>query len=169
MTYPDAFKAMNFALHMHRDQHRKYTGAAYREHLAEVAGITATVLPTPTAISTAWLHDVVEDQGVKEDQLIYMFGSEVACGVMLLSDLEVGNRATRKAASCVRLGGAPGWVQTIKCADLISNTRSIKRHDPDFAKVYFKEKAILLEHLDRADKRLLGAAWALIKEETDAV
>jgi guanosine-3',5'-bis(diphosphate) 3'-pyrophosphohydrolase len=121
-----AFKAMQFAREAHKDQVRKYTGNPYADHLAEVAGIVATVaLDTDHAVAVAWLHDCVEDQGIAPQTLVDEFGMIVTKGVLLLSDLETGNRAERKAASRARLAAAPAWVQTIKCADLISNTSSI--------------------------------------------
>jgi hypothetical protein len=49
-------------------------------------------------------------------------------------------------------------VQTIKCADIISNTSSIVMHDPAFARVYLEEKRLLLERLTEADPRLLALA-----------
>ncbi|MGV2866385.1 HD domain-containing protein [Achromobacter sp. AGC39] len=148
-----------FALDKHRTQARKYTGDPYASHLAEVAGIVATVAGNPERdISVAWLHDVREDQGVGNAELEERFGLEIARGVALLSDFEEGNRATRKALSRNRLSCAPGWVQTIKCADLISNTSSIALHDPKFAAVYLEEKRLLLEVLTRADPRLLARA-----------
>jgi hypothetical protein len=79
-------------------------------------------------------------------------------GVMLLSDLEQGNRAERKAASRARLADAPAWVQTIKCADLISNTSSIVLRDPKFAVTYLEEKRLLLDVLTKADPRLHALA-----------
>jgi hypothetical protein len=79
---------------------------------------------------------------------------------MQLSDLETGNRAERKAAGRVRLAAAPGWVQTIKCADLISNTSSIVMHDPQFAGVYLEEKRLLLDVMDGADPGLRALARA---------
>lgn len=155
-----AFEAMQFARKVHAGQRRKYTNAPYADHLAEVAGIVATVDRQDAVIAVAWLHDCVEDQGVTEGDLIGMFGEVVARGVMLLSDLEEGNRATRKRLSRERLAAAPGWVQTIKCADLISNTGSIVRFDPDFARVYLEEKRLLLEVMTKADRRL----WAIANE-----
>lgn len=150
-----AFRAMKFAREVHKDQKRKYTGNPYADHLAEVAGITASVLGhDAAAIATAWLHDCVEDQGVSKCSLIEQFGHEVADGVLFLSDLETGNRAARKAASRARLAQAPAWVQTIKCADLISNTSSIVQFDPVFAETYLDEKLRLLEVLTKADDRL---------------
>lgn len=158
-----AYRAMMFAREVHQDQRRKYTGAPYREHLAEVAGIVATVAPPDfgdVMVATAWLHDCVEDKGVAPDTLAERFGSMVADGVLLLSDHETGNRAERKAAARLRLHAAPGWVQTIKAADLISNTASIVEHDPKFAVTYLAEKRAMLDVLSKADRRLLAIARA---------
>lgn len=156
-----AFKAMMFAREAHKTQVRKYTGNPYVDHLAEVAGIVATVaLDTDHAVAVSWLHDCIEDQGVAHATLKNEFGRTVADGVLLLSDLETGNRAERKAASRIRLAGAPAWVQTIKCADLISNTSSIVKHDPKFAVTYLEEKRLLLDAMHRADPRLLEIARA---------
>lgn len=161
-----AFRAMEFARKVHAEQKRKYTGNPYADHLAEVAGIVATVadfsaMPPRAMIATAWLHDCMEDQGVSFDQLCDEFGWNIAYGVRLLSDLETGNRAERKAASRERLAASPAWVQTIKCADLISNTSSIVMHDPKFAVTYLAEKRALLEVLTKADPRLRAMALAL--------
>lgn len=153
-----AFDAMVFARQVHREQVRKYTGNLYADHLAEVAGIVAAVGGTPEQIAAAWLHDCVEDQGVTRETLLARFGPTVTEAVMLLSDLEQGNRKTRKQLSRERLAGAPGWVQTVKVADLISNTSTIVKHDPNFAVVYLREKRMLLEALTEADPRLLALA-----------
>lgn len=153
-----ACRAMMFAREAHKDQRRKYTNNPYTDHLAEVAGIVATVDSSAETIATAWLHDCREDQGVTGDEIEWLFGMRVAVGVALLSDLEQGNRAQRKAASRERLASAPGWVQSIKCADLISNTSSIVLHDPKFAALYLEEKRLLLDVLTKADHRLLAIA-----------
>jgi hypothetical protein len=47
---------------------------------------------------------------------------------------------------------------TIKCADLISNTSSIVKHDPKFAEVYLEEKRLLLDVLTKADPWLVEIA-----------
>ncbi|MES2950305.1 MAG: HD domain-containing protein [Pseudomonadota bacterium] len=158
-----AYEAMMFARDVHKDQVRKYTGNPYVDHLAEVAGICAAVFDRDledmgVVISTAWLHDCVEDCGIEVDAILQRFGYNVAKGVKLLSDMETGNRSERKAASRERLSNAPPWVQTIKCADLISNTSSIVKHDPKFAVTYLEEKRLLLDVLTRADSRLLELA-----------
>lgn len=156
-----AYEAMMFAREAHKSQRRKYTNNPYTDHLAEVAGIVATVDSRPEVIATAWLHDCREDQGVTGEEIERRFGMRVAVGVALLSDFETGNRAQRKAASCERLANAPGWVQSIKCADIISNTGSIVQHDPKFAEVYLAEKRALLAVLTAADRRLFALAQSL--------
>ena len=161
----DAYQAMVFAREAHKDQRRKYTNNPYTDHLAEVAGIVATVAKEVSRnqwcdpqcmIAVAWLHDCMEDQGVKKRDLEDKFDLVVAHGVFLLSDLDTGNRADRKVASRTRLAGVDGWVQTIKVADLISNTASIVQHDPKFAAVYLEEKRLLLDVLTKAEPRLMS-------------
>lgn len=160
-----AYRAMEFAREVHKEQRRKYTGNPYVDHLAEVAGIAASVsypstdfVPVDAVLAVCWLHDCVEDQGISYEFLCNHFGVLIAGGVLLLSDLEKGNRAERKQLARERLARAPGWVQTIKVADLISNTSSIVEHDPDFAVVYLKEKQQLLDVLTAADERLVAIA-----------
>jgi (p)ppGpp synthase/HD superfamily hydrolase len=106
------------------------------------------------------LHGCIEDQGVSVIDLDTRFGKTVSSGVLALSDIELGNRAERKAASRVRLATAPAWVQTIKVADLISNTASIVQHDPKFSALYLEEKRLLLDVLTKADPRLVAIARA---------
>ena len=175
-----AFEAMRYARRFHAQQVRRYTGNPYSDHLAEVAGIVASVagritidpLMVDIMISVAWLHDIIEDQRPAEDVQGYFaksalrndFGDAIAEGVWALSDLEAGNRAERKAASRARLSAAPGWVQTIKVADLISNTSSIVKHDPTFAVVYLEEKRLLLDVLTKADPELVKIAREQCRE-----
>lgn len=159
------FRAMTFAREAHAKHERKYTGEPYFIHLAEVAAIVASTLPSDEfgfeeAVATAWLHDTVEDCGVTLKQIEDLFFFRVALGVSGLTDVEVGaNRAERKAKSRDRLAACSGWIQTIKCADLISNTSSIVKHDPKFAKVYLEEKRLLLDVMDKADPRLREMAY----------
>ena len=132
-----AFQAMCFAREVHKHQKRKYTGNTYTDHLGEVAGIVASVPHTEEMITLAWLHDCVEDQGSLQE-LNDKFGIVITNGVLLLSDLEEGNRAERKRLSRERLSKAPPEIQTIKYADLISNTSSIVQFDLSLLKCIWK-------------------------------
>lgn len=168
MELANTHSALLFAVEAHSKQVRKYTGEPYLAHLAEVAGIAAACAPRNlhrVMVCVSLLHDCMEDQGVTHDELVERFGDVVAGGVRLLSDLEPGNRASRKAAARERLARAPGWVQTIKCADLISNAPSIIKHDPKFAAVYREEARLLLGRLTDADPCLRHYATNLMSEE----
>lgn len=151
-------KAISFAMKIHAEQVRKYTGNPYSDHLFEVAGIVSMVDSSERTLITALLHDSMEDQGVTWNEIALRFGEEIASGVQWLSDLETGNRATRKRLSRERLALAPDWVQNIKVADLISNTSSIVKHDPKFAVTYLEEKRLLLDVLTKADPELRDIA-----------
>ena len=165
-----AYEAMLFAKKAHEGQKRKYTGNPYFDHCCEVAGIVSTVAANSVdyvrndMIATAFLHDVMEDCDVSYDDVRRRFGGTIAYGVFMLSDLEEGNRKQRKEKSRARVSSARGWVQAIKCADLISNTSSIVEHDPKFAGVYLQEKASLLEVMTRADVRLLTIAHQQVQD-----
>lgn len=156
-------EAQKFAHRKHGlGQLRKYTGLPYITHPAAVAGLVGLVTDHQPAIAAAWLHDVVEDTETTFDELIDVFGDETADFVYWLTDdllPQAGNRAYRKAAYRKKLAGAPAFVKTIKLADLIDNTRSITSCDPDFAKVYLREKRELLEVLREGDATLYAVAY----------
>jgi (p)ppGpp synthase/HD superfamily hydrolase len=142
-------------------QLRKYTNEPYIVHPAEVASIVRSVPHTDEMVAAAWLHDVVEDTGVTNETIRAEFGDKVAELVGWLTDVsrpDHGNRAARKAVDRAHSASAPAEAQTIKYADLISNTRSIATHDEKFAKTYFEEKRLLLEVMDKGDVTLLAIA-----------
>jgi (p)ppGpp synthase/HD superfamily hydrolase len=148
-------KARIFAVAAHSavKQVRKYTNEPYWVHPQEVADIVASVPgATEDMIAAAHLHDTVEDTGVTIEVIRAEFGADIAALVGWLTDVskpEDGNRAHRKAIDRERIAQAPGEVHTIKCADLISNSRSIMEHDPAFAKTYLEEKRLLLAVMTR--------------------
>jgi len=158
--------ALDFATAAHTGQKRKYTGEDYIVHPMEVAEIVKTVVHTPEMIAAALLHDVVEDTDASLEDILHRFGSAVADLVRDLTDVsqpEDGNRATRKALDRAHTAQASAAAKTIKLADLISNSRSIVEFDPKFAKVYLKEKALLLDVLTEGDEILLKKAAEFIK------
>ena len=106
-----------------------------------VAGMVERSGLYENATAAAWLHDVVEDQPVTVADVANEFGAEVAMIVLDLTDTPAGkglNREERKAMDAYRLSRASGDAQSIKCADLISNTSSIVQHDPGFARMTWR-------------------------------
>jgi guanosine-3',5'-bis(diphosphate) 3'-pyrophosphohydrolase len=153
------------AAHAAVGQRRRYTNEPYIQHPAEVVDILQTVDPTAEMVAAAWLHDVLEDTKVTYPVLLAEFGTDVAELVSCLTDVSQpadGNRRQRKARDREHLSRAPAAAQTIKVADLISNSKSIVDHDPGFARVYLKEKRLLLAVLTQADPRLVDLAVRML-------
>lgn len=160
-------RALIFANHHHRavGQVRKYTGEPYIVHPCAVALIVAgTPGATEEMIAASWLHDVVEDTEATLDVVRYEFSEVVASYVEMLTDVSKptdGNRAARKAIDREHTAKVCPEAKTIKLADLIDNTTTIVKHDPEFAKVYLAEKRLLLDVLREGDAGLWERALAL--------
>ncbi|CDX26726.1 Uncharacterized 19.2 kDa protein in cobO 3'region (modular protein) [Mesorhizobium plurifarium] len=149
------------------NQKRKYSNEDYVAHPIAVAEIVRSVPHTPEMVAAALLHDVVEDTPVEQAQILRDFGHKVADLVSWLTDVskpEDGNRAARKALDRDHIAGAPSEAKTIKLADLIDNTSTIKERDPDFWKIYRLEKLALLEVLKDGDPTLWARAAAQCEE-----
>lgn len=160
--------ACRFAADAHEGQVRNYTGEPYINHPIEVAQMVAAVTDDCETICAALLHDVVEDTPVTVRQIAEAgFGPTIARLVEELTDVSRpsdGNRATRKAIDRDHLASASFRAQTVKFADLISNTKSIIKHDPKFAVVYMAEKRELLRVLTLGDESLRQMANAVVRE-----
>lgn len=151
-TIVDLAKAFAIAAHEAVQQKRKYTGDPYYRHPLEVFDILCQYYdPTPEQQCAALLHDVVEDTGVTLEIIRQTFGAEVTRLVEGLTDVPstAGNRKERNAMNKERLANAGFSVQVVKCSDTISNTRSIVKRDPDFARVYIPEKLASLKAMQR--------------------
>jgi len=76
----------------------------------------------------------------------------------------MGNREFRKSIDRAHTAEAPAEAQSIKCMDLVSNTRSIAQHDAKFARTYLVEKRALLAVMTRAWPEAREQAWAAVHE-----
>lgn len=165
-------RARMFATAAHAGQVRKYTGEPYVIHCREVATLIAEHGGCAEQIAAAWLHDTVEDTPVAIELIRDEFGLCVATLVEGLTDVsksEDGNRAARKALDRAHTAAQSQACKQIKLCDLISNTRSIAAHDPDFARVYLQEKRLLLVEGGFAASALLGEAWHILNTSQDAL
>lgn len=155
-------EALKFAAQAHGEQKRKYTGEPYIVHPVEVAEIVRAYLPgNEVARAVALLHDVLEDTPVTYDQMHAKFGPWIVTLVSELTDVSRktdGNRKLRKQMDLEHLATACALAQTVKVADIMSNSESIFKYAPKFAKVYLPEKAALLQALTKADPLILRAA-----------
>ncbi len=168
LEHPIVLKAKEYATEKHTGQKRKYTGEDYIVHPEEVATIVAG-LPdsTPEMIAAAYLHDVVEDTDTHLFDIAEEFGWTIAHYVGGLTDVsrpEHGNRAYRKRLDRGWLESQEAEVQTIKMADILSNSTSIMERDKEFAKVYMHEVKLLHNALDLADMGLSNKVEDIIKQ-----
>ena len=166
-------RALGFATEAHgRVGHtRKYSGEPYINHPIEVMAIVKTASHyTDVMLAAALLHDTIEDTPVTRDEVEREFGSDVATMVMELTDqCNEGNRATRKAAEAARLGTISADAQTVKLADLISNSSSIVEHDPGFAMIYLREKVLILKVMTAGDQGLYARALAQVAAARESI
>lgn len=161
------YNAYRFAKNAHEGQTRKYTREPYILHPVEVMSIVATVPYTEEMLAASLMHDCIEDCGVNYDEIAREFGVIAAWYVDDLTDVskpEDGNRAKRKEIDRQHTAKASPQAKTIKLADLFSNSRSIVKHDKDFARVYIKEKELLLEVLTEGDPTLYAMAKQIVED-----
>lgn len=127
----------------------------YIVHVSRVAGLTCT-LPdvTEEMVAAAWLHDVIEDCGVKHNLIRYLFGETVCNYTIGLTswakreenkiDAENLTRPARINANNLQTATECIEVRRIKLCDRTDNmTDTLIEASPDFALRYVLET----EHL----------------------
>ena len=127
-------KAADFAARKHTEQKRKGDASEpYVNHLVGVALLVAEATDgEPDAVVAALLHDVVEDQNVKIDEIAGMFGSEVAS---LVAEVTDDKRLAKQVRKDMQIETAPhksDIASLIKLADKTSNLRALADSPPDW-------------------------------------
>src|SRR5947208_1095223 len=91
-------RAASFAASKHADQRRKGESAEpYMNHLIEVANLAAEATHgNADVVIAALLHDAVEDQGVKIEEIAEQFGPAVAGFVAEVTDDKSKHKQARK-------------------------------------------------------------------------
>ena len=80
-------RALRFASKAHEEQKRDFSGDAYITHPIDVVQIIVDEfkIADPEVIASAYLHDVIEDCNVTEEELIAKFNTFIADNVMMVS------------------------------------------------------------------------------------
>jgi GTP diphosphokinase / guanosine-3',5'-bis(diphosphate) 3'-diphosphatase len=126
----DLAKAFRFAVEKHGDQKRE-SGELFVTHLLAVADLLADMRMDNACLVTGLLHDVVEDTGVKLEEIKARFGEEVArCvdGVTKLRRIEKTSREERQAENLRKMLLAMTSdirVIIVKLADRLHNMRTL--------------------------------------------
>lgn len=134
----------------HKGQVRKYTGEPYIEHPIAVSELVREQGLSETAIIAAILHDTVEDTDTILEEVLELFGKNVAEYVWYLTKPPefVGNRSKRKEHDRNRLALAPEEVKFIKFYDVLHNAGSIKKYDPKLWQSWRHEMQLLFLAMD---------------------
>ncbi|MGZ8289039.1 MAG: RelA/SpoT family protein [Telluria sp.] len=128
-------EAYRFSDEMHLGQVRK-SGEPYISHPIAVAEICADWKLDVQAIMAALLHDVMEDQDVKKDELIERFGAPVASlvdGLSKLEKIEFQSQIEAQAENFRKMLLAMASdvrVILIKLADRLHNMRTLEHMTP---------------------------------------
>jgi GTP diphosphokinase / guanosine-3',5'-bis(diphosphate) 3'-diphosphatase len=129
-------EAYRFSDEMHLGQIRK-SGEPYISHPIAVAEICADWKLDAQAIMAALLHDVMEDQDVKKDELIERFGAQVATlvdGLSKLDKIEFQSQVEAQAENFRKMLLAMARdvrVILVKLADRLHNMRTLGFMAPD--------------------------------------
>ncbi|WP_288392641.1 HD domain-containing protein, partial [uncultured Herbaspirillum sp.] len=129
-------EAYRFADEMHLGQMRK-SGEPYISHPLAVAEICAEWKLDAQAMMAAFLHDVMEDQGVKKEELIERFGASVASlvdGLSKLDKIEFQSQVEAQAENFRKMLLAMARdvrVILVKLADRLHNMRTLGSMPPE--------------------------------------
>ena len=141
----EAAKAL--AIRAHAGQKRKWTGGyAYFEHPRRVAECVADLDGSDEMIAAAYLHDVLEDTQVTEQEILDATNLEVLRLVVELTNRRAkAIRIVRKRLDNDRLAGISLAAKFIKLMDRIDNLREMEGAPDDFKKLYAEESLELAE------------------------
>ncbi|MBV6634244.1 MAG: bifunctional (p)ppGpp synthetase/guanosine-3',5'-bis(diphosphate) 3'-pyrophosphohydrolase [Alphaproteobacteria bacterium] len=123
-------RAYVFSMKAHGSQTRA-SGDPYFTHPLEVAGILTSLRLDGASIITALLHDTVEDTDATEEEIVTLFGQEVANlveGVTKLSQIKLNSDQSKQAENFRKLVLAMSEdirVLLVKLADRLHNMRTI--------------------------------------------
>lgn len=146
---PDAdiniiIKAYEYAQNKHEDQYRR-SGEKYIIHPIEVATILTELELDVATIAAAIMHDVVEDTDTTNEQMINMFGEEIATlvdGVTKLGKIDYKSKEENQTENLRKMFMAMAKdvrVVLIKLADRLHNMRTLKFMPPRKAREKSKE------------------------------
>jgi GTP pyrophosphokinase len=129
-------RAYSYAEEAHRGQTRN-SGEPYIIHPLAVANILADLQLDATTLTAALLHDVVEDTKVTDEEIVRLFGAEVAAlvdGVTKLKRIKFDSREEQQAENLRKMFMAMAKdmrVALIRLADRLHNMRTLRYQPPE--------------------------------------
>ncbi|MBO3056571.1 bifunctional (p)ppGpp synthetase/guanosine-3',5'-bis(diphosphate) 3'-pyrophosphohydrolase [Burkholderia pseudomallei] len=125
--------AIAFAADKHRNQRRKdHEASPYINHPIALANVLANEagLEDERVLLAAVLHDTIEDTETTEQELVRLFGKEVADIVMEVTDDKALPKAERKRLQIEHAPHISRRAKLVKLADKICNLRDIAKSPP---------------------------------------
>ncbi len=123
-----ACRALDYAARKHVSQRRKGVAQEpYINHLAEVAYLLAEATDgsDTNLVIAGLLHDCIEDQGVTYEELVELFGADVADLVRDVTDDKNLLKAERKRLQVAQAPHKSDRAKMLKIADKTSNLRAL--------------------------------------------
>ncbi|HUF87780.1 MAG TPA: HD domain-containing protein [Thermohalobaculum sp.] len=168
-------RAFHYACKCHSAHRRKGAEAEpYVNHLADVARrvAEATGGRDVNLIAAALLHDTVEDVGVTADDLVAVFGADIAALVLEVTDDSGLARVERKRQQVMKAPGISARARMLKLADKASNLRAIVASPPDWPAArkfeyadWAEQVAAGLRGVNEQLERELDAAIAALRDQ----
>ncbi|MFL9913989.1 HD domain-containing protein [Paraburkholderia fungorum] len=125
--------AIAFAADKHRNQRRKdHEASPYINHPIALANVLANEagVDDERVLMAAVLHDTIEDTETTEQDLLRLFGKDVADIVMEVTDDKTLPKAERKRLQVEHAAHISRRAKLVKLADKICNLRDIVQNPP---------------------------------------
>jgi (p)ppGpp synthase/HD superfamily hydrolase len=126
-------RALDYAAQKHSAQRRKGVAQEpYINHLSEVALLLAEATGGRDAnlIIAGLLHDCIEDQGVSYEEIVALFGEDVAGLVRDVTDDKSLPKAERKRLQVESAPHKSARARMLKIADKTANLHSVRLSPP---------------------------------------
>lgn len=158
-----ANQALEFATKKHQGQYRKFNGAPYISHPHQVATYVEqfkTSKHIELLKACAYLHDTVEDTDTTYDELVELFGPQVAGIVLeLTTDCDLKAVLGKTAYLQLKMKNMSSWALVIILCDRLDNISDLLNCPPAFRDRYGKETidiiAFLLENRTLSNTHLV--------------
>lgn len=152
--------AKQFALHAHRNQ--KYGEHSYSFHLEAVVAVAGDHDLHEILVAACWLHDTMEDCGVKKEEIIALFGNEIAEIVFCVTDEPGKNRKERKEKTYPKIAANENAV-CVKLCDRIANLKhSLQNKNTSLLQMYLTEHSAFRDKLFKPGAKT-AALWHLLE------
>ena len=173
MNDPDSvvFAAAEFAARAHKNHLRKDKETPYVAHPFRVCLIVRHVfgIDDPKVLAAALLHDTIEDTTTDYDDLLELFGADVADWVSALTKEMRLPEVERERTYCAALSAAPWQVYACKLADIYDNLTDSLKLDAEQRAKTIARSAAYLKVLEPGVVSEIATAFRLTQERLELV